>query len=227
MTTQIIPVFCNEKNMANYAYIINSPNTTIIIDAAEAKPIIDKLEQLHLTPTHILTTHYHFDHVGGNTELKRKYKLKIIAPKEEFSAVPDADIPAAEDTPLQINDLTFEVINAPGHTLGHILYYLKKEKALFTGDILFNLCIGGLFEGTPSQMKQTLQKIKTLPDDTLIFPGHEYTRAAITPELIANPHFAPYLQKMIAREKGEFAPTTLAEEKSFNPYLTSNIPTDL
>lgn len=227
MTTQIIPVFCNEKNMANYAYIVHNADTTIIIDAAEAQPIIDKLEQFNLVPTHILTTHHHFDHIGGNTTLKQKYNLEIIAPEKEFSAVPEADIPASENTPLIINTLSFKVINAPGHTLGHILYYLPKEHALFTGDTLFNLCIGGLFEGTPIQMMQTLEKIKQLPNETLIFPGHEYTRSSLTPELITNPDFAAYLQKMLARERGEKAPATLAEEKQFNPYLKDNILTNL
>jgi len=222
MTVRIIPVFCNEKNMANYAYILTTPNTTIIIDAAEATPIINELEKQNLAPTHILTTHHHYDHVGGNVALKQKYNLKIVAPAKEFSKVPAADIKAEESIPLTIGDLTFDVIAAPGHTLGHVLYYLKSENMLFTGDVLFNLCVGGLFEGTIDQMAKSLEKIKALPDTTLIFPGHEYTRAALTPNLISNPNFAPYLEKMLKREKGELAPTTLGEEKQFNPYLTSD-----
>lgn len=222
MSIRITPVFCNEKNMANYAYIIKSPNATVIIDAAEANPIIKELEKQQLTPTHILTTHHHYDHVGGNIALKEKYNLKIVAPAEEFSKVPGADIAAKEDEPLTVGDLIFDIIAAPGHTLGHILYYLKDENMLFTGDILFNLCVGGLFEGTPAQMAKSLEKIKNLPDTTLIFPGHEYTREALTPNLISNPNFAPYLEKMFKREKGELAPATLLEEKQFNPYLSDN-----
>jgi len=222
MTVRIIPVFCNEKNMANYAYIITNPNTTIIIDAAEATPIIEELEKQNLTPTHILTTHHHYDHVGGNVALKQKYNLKIVAPAKEFSKVPAADIKAEENVPLTVGDLTFDIIAAPGHTLGHVLYYLKSENMLFTGDVLFNLCVGGLFEGTPSQMAKSLEKIKALPDATLIFPGHEYTRAALTPSLVTNPDFAPYLEKMFKREQGNLAPSTLWEEKQFNPYLISD-----
>lgn len=222
MSIDVIPVFCNEKNMANYAYIVTTNQTTILIDAAESSPIITKLEQLNLKPSHILITHHHFDHVGGNTVLKQKYKLKIIAPEKEFSLVPEADIAASENDPIIINDLTFNIIDAPGHTLGHILYYLKDENMLFTGDVLFNLCIGGLFEGTITQMSQTLKKIKKLPDNTLIFPGHEYTRSAITPDLISAPNFNNYIHKMLQRENGELAPTTLAEEKQFNPYLASD-----
>ena len=105
--------------------------------------------------------------------------------------------------PLLLNNMKFTVINAPGHTLGHVLYYLPDGKMLFTGDVLFNLCIGGLFEGTPQQMFATLQKIKALPDDTEIFPGHEYTRACLSPRFKETPDFAAYLQKMVQREHGE------------------------
>lgn len=221
MSVEIIPVFCNDSNMANYAYLIKEEQSRhcIIIDAAEARPIIAELQRLDLTPTHILTTHHHFDHVGGNSELKQKYNLQIIAPKDEFELVPDADIGVTEGEDLNIGNLHFDIINAPGHTLGHIMYYLKPANALFTGDVLFNLSVGGLFEGTPEQMHLSLDKIKALPDNTLIFPGHEYTRACITPNLLNLPDFKAYLEKMQLREQGSLAPATLAEEKKFNPYL--------
>jgi len=221
MNTQIIPVFCNDNNMANYAYLIKEQqsNDCLIIDAAESRPIIEELNKLSLKPTHILTTHHHFDHVGGNMELKQKYDLKIIAPQDEFDNVPGADIPAIENTPIKIGNLKFDVIKVPGHTLGHVLYHLAEVPALFTGDTLFNLCIGGLFEGNPDQMATSLNKIKKLDNNTLIFPGHEYTRSAITKDLLNKPGFEQYLQKMYQREQGNLAPSTLKEEKQFNPYL--------
>lgn len=229
MTPQIIPVFCNENNMANYAYLIHLPNSKecIIIDASEAKPIINKLNETGLNPTHILTTHHHFDHVGGNLTLKEKYNLKIIAPKDEFTTVPGADIPADEENPIKINQIDFRVIKTPGHTLGHVLYYLENSSALFTGDTLFNLAIGGLFEGTPAQMISSLKKIKSLDDNTLIFPGHEYTRSCITQDMLEQKGFDTYIQKMLLREQGNLAPATLKEEKSFNPYLKHNTLTDI
>lgn len=229
MNAEIIPIFCNDSNMANYAYLIKEPQSSncVIIDAAETRPILETLNKLSLTPTHILTTHHHFDHVGGNLDLKQKYKLKIIAPKDEFDKVPGADTTATEDTPIKIDNLEFNVLKTPGHTLGHVLYYLKNNHALFTGDTLFNLCIGGLFEGTPSQMIKSLNKIKTLDDNTLIFPGHEYTRSAITREMLNQEGFEQYLQKMYQREQGILAPSTLEEEKQFNPYLKAKTPTDL
>ena len=128
---------------------------------------------------------------------------------------------------FKIDNLEFDVLKTPGHTLGHVLYYLKNNHALFTGDTLFNLCIGGLFEGTPSQMIKSLNKIKTLDNNTLIFPGHEYTRSAITREMLNQEGFEQYLQKMYQREQGILAPSTLEEEKQFNPYLKAKTPTDL
>lgn len=225
MECEIIPVFCNEKNMANYAYIVcdKNRNTIIVIDAAEASPVIRTLEKQALRPTHILTTHHHFDHVEGNLSLKERYGLKIVAPEKEFTQIPGADIPAREGTTLTVGSLNFSVIGAPGHTLGHVLYHLPDEKKLFTGDTLFNLCIGGLFEGTPKQMFASLKKIKSLPEETEIFPGHEYTRAALPCDSAAdnknNILWNGYLQKMYRRERGILAPATLKEEKLFNPYM--------
>lgn len=226
MTIKIIPVLCNEKHMANYAYILvdEMTNFSIIIDAAEANPIIRKLEELKLTPSYILTTHHHFDHVEGNETLKQKYNLKIIAPQKEFDKVPAADIAAIPNEPIKLGNFEILPMSASGHTHGHLLYYLKQENLLFTGDVLFNCCIGGLFEGTPEEMFNSLQTIKNLPEKTLIFPGHEYTRSCLPQHAFEKPLFQTYIKKMLRRENGELAPTTLAEEKEFNPYL---IPTNL
>ena len=225
MTTIITPVLCNEKNMANYAYKINKENSkkAIIIDAAEEKPILNYLKKQNLTPTHIITTHHHFDHVEGNLGLKEKYNLKIIAPIDEFDKVPGADIKASDNTLLTINEIEILPILAKGHTNGHMIYYIKELEALFTGDVLFNLCVGGLFEGTPHQMFESLNKIKSLPNNTKIFPGHEYTRSCIEQSMLKLPNFDVYLQKMYQREQQKLCPTTIDEEKQFNPYLKETI----
>ncbi len=224
MSIKLFPVLCNEKNMANYAYILNDTQSkqTLIIDAAEPDPIISKLEELNLTPSYILTTHHHFDHVGANETLKQKYNLQIIAPEKEFSKIPAADKAARNGEIIRIGSLEITPISAAGHTNGHLLYYIPKEKMLFTGDVLFNCCVGGLFEGTPAEMFESLQKIKALPDETLIFPGHEYTRSCLPPQAFNHPEFQLYLQKMLSREQGNTAPATLAEEKQFNPYLQAD-----
>ena len=217
----IYPVFCNQKNMANYSYIINPINTdqAIIIDAAEATPIIDALTQRALTPTHIITTHHHFDHVEGNLTLKEKYNLQILAPVLEFDKIPGADIPITPQQDFTLHNITFTPYEAKGHTNGHLIYYIQEDDSLFTGDVLFNLCIGGLFEGTPKEMQQTLQTIKQFPNKTKIYPGHEYTAHSITRQMVQDPKFLPYLEKLKKRQQKELAPTTLEEEKLFNPYL--------
>ena len=224
MITNITPVLCNQKKMANYAYILHnsSSSNAIIIDAAEEQPITQALETLKLTPTHIITTHHHFDHVEGNLALKERYDLSILAPIDEFDKIPGATTAIHPNQDFTINNITFHPIKAKGHTNGHQLYYIPKLEALFTGDVLFNLCIGGLFEGTPQQMFETLQTIKALPDNTKIFPGHEYTQHSITKDMIEKPNFAPYLEKLYSRLQGNLAPSTLQEEKLFNPYLIAN-----
>ncbi len=220
MNLNLIPVLCNQKNMENYAYILHDDiGSSIVIDAAETEPVVSRLEELNLKPSYILTTHHHFDHVGGNLDLKEKYKLKIIAPEEEFDKVPGADIPARDGVPLPVNFCTVTPFLTPGHTNGHVIYYIKETESLFTGDVLFNLCIGGLFEGTPEQMFESLQKIKSFPDNTKIFPGHEYTRSCLANMSCKTPEAENYIRKMLIREQGGVAPALLKEEKSCNPYL--------
>jgi len=128
-------------------------------------------------------------------------------------------MPVSDNEKIEINNIIFQVLEAPGHTNGHVLYYIPKENLLFTGDVLFNLCVGGLFEGGPDEMFTSLQKIKLLPDETLILPGHEYTHAGISQRLLQEPAFQPYLKKFLERQQGMFSPSTLKEEKTFNPYL--------
>lgn len=221
MSLNLTPVFCNEKHMANYAYILHDSQTNeaAIIDAAESRPILQKLEELKLTPSYILTTHHHFDHVEGNIALKEKFNLKIIAPEYEFDKIPGADISAKDASPISLGFCEITPILTPGHTQGHVVYYIPKENYLFTGDVLFNLCIGGLFEGTAEEMFNSLQKIKNLPNNTHVFPGHEYTRSCLSGICCPPTETESYIQKMLIRENGGIAPVSLQEEKRCNPYL--------
>lgn len=224
MSLIINPVLCRKGTMNNYAYIIvdNHTQKTAVIDASEAHPVIEKLETLHLKPEYILTTHHHFDHVGGNQKLKDMFQAKIIAPDLEKDKIEGVDITLSDGESFTLGQTTFMAIAAPGHTMGHMLYYVPDDKVLFTGDVLFNLSIGGLFEGTPQQMWQTLQKIKQLPDDVDFYPGHEYTQHSLAQ--IARNGSQPaqiYLQLAISRlQQGlPVAPVKLGLEKQCNPYL--------
>ena len=124
----------------------------------------------------ILNTHHHFDHIGGNEALKKKYDSKILAFKNDKNRIPGIDKDLEENQEFKIGNLNFTTIFIPGHTKGHIAFYLKKEKVLFAGDTLFSLGCGRVFEGTYEEMFQSLKKLISLPDETKVYCGHEYTR---------------------------------------------------
>lgn len=221
MSLSIYPVLCNAGFMDNYAYLLVDDTTGIsaVVDAAEEQAIIDFCEKKNIVPQFILTTHHHEDHTNANLALKKRYGLKIAGSAIEKNLIDDLDIPLEDGDIFKLGETQARIILAAGHTNGHILWYFEKEKALFTGDVLFNLCIGGLFEGTPEQMWQSLQKIKALPDDVRFYPGHEYT--SLTPAALQNPAFVPYLQFLENCRRNNLPPVgnMLGLEKQCNPYL--------
>ena len=234
MSLKIYTILCRAGSMDNYSYIlIDEPSgTCAVVDPSEPAPIIAKLEQLNCRPQYILNTHHHFDHTDGNLELKNLYNAKVVGNQYDAARIPGFDIGVKPGKTFSLGTSTAEIIDVSAHTQNHILYYFKDAKALFTGDTLFNLCIGGLFEGTPEQMFAALQKIKALPDDTLFYPGHEYT-AFGAPEarrqLPGSPELAAYLEHAARRlNLGEPAgPVTLGVEKQCNPYLLAETAKDL
>jgi len=173
MRIQIIP--CLQDNYT-YLVIDEKNNTACVIDPSEANPVIKYLEKNKIKLKFILNTHHHYDHVGGNQKLKEKYGASIIGYKEDKERIPGIDI-FVDDQETWINE-NFEakVIHVPGHTLGHICFYFTKEESIFTGDTLFSLGCGRIFEGTYSQMFNSLMRLKKLPQNTKIFCGHEYTK---------------------------------------------------
>lgn len=233
MPLQIYPVLCRAGQMDNYSYILADDATaaTAVIDPSEAAPIIAELERLGRAPDYILNTHHHFDHTDDNLALKEKYGAKVVANEQDKNRIPGFDIGVRPGETFMLGDSAAQIIDASAHTQGHILWYFPKDKALFTGDTLFNLCIGGLFEGTPEQMFQALQKIKRLPDDTLFYPGHEYTPHGAHDAFAfnnGNPDIRNYLAKADANLKQGLpaGPFTLAEEKRCNPYLRAQTLTE-
>lgn len=223
---QVYPVLCRAGYMDNYAYIImdEDSRTTAVIDPSEAAPVIAKCAELNLKPQFILNTHHHFDHVDGNLELKEKYGAQIVCNTADIHRIKDTDIGIAPGEIFDLGNSAAEIIDVSAHTQGHILYYFKKDKILFTGDTLFNLCIGGIFEGTPEQMFTALSKIKALPDDVLFYPGHEYTMGGAMFAFQYN-HGNDDIKNYLARARTRLAeglpvaPVTLGEEKRCNPYL--------
>ena len=161
----------------NYSYLIidESNLNACVVDPSEAKPIIDVIESNKINLKYILNTHHHFDHVGGNKELKKKYDVNVIGFRGDKDHIPEIDT-FVDDLEIWKKD-SFEakIYHIPGHTTGHIAFHFFKEKKIFTGDTLFSLGCGKIFEGTYEQMFNSLKKIKALPKDTEIYCGHEYT----------------------------------------------------
>ena len=161
----------------NYAYILinNNSKTVGVIDPSESLPIISFLNKKNLKLNYILNTHHHFDHVGGNIELKKKYNAKIVGYEGDKHRIPGIDITLKNNEEWIFGDSKVKILHIPGHTLGHICFFFEKEKAAFTGDTLFSLGCGRIFEGSHKQMLTSLNKIKKLPKKTKIYCGHEYT----------------------------------------------------
>ena len=172
MKIQVIP--CLQDN---YAYIIidEANKTACVIDPSESEPVINFLEKNNIELKFILNTHHHYDHVGGNQELKEKYEAKIIGFKGDKDRIPGIDFLVNDQENWKQGNFEAKIIHIPGHTLGHICFYFYKENSAFTGDTLFSLGCGRIFEGTYLQMYNSLKKLKMLPENTKIFCGHEYT----------------------------------------------------
>ena len=173
MEIKIIP--CLQDN---YSYLIidKENNTACVIDPSEAEPVIRYLENNKIKLKFILNTHHHYDHVGGNQELKRKYNASIIGYRGDKERIPEIDILINDQETWIHENFEAKIIYIPGHTLGHICFYFYKEESVFTGDTLFSLGCGKIFEGTYSQMFDSLMKLKKLPVNTKIYCGHEYTK---------------------------------------------------
>ena len=172
MRVEIIP--CLQDN---YSYIIIDESNKIacVIDPSEAKPIIKFVEKENINLKYILNTHHHFDHIGGNKDLKKKYNSIVIGFKDDANRIPAVDILLKDNQIWKGDNFEAKIMHIPGHTTGHISFHFFKEKFIFTGDTLFSLGCGKIFEGTYQDMFNSLEKIKKLPQDTRIYCGHEYT----------------------------------------------------
>jgi hydroxyacylglutathione hydrolase len=172
MIVEIIP--CLQDN---YSYLIIDENNknACVIDPSEAKPVIDLVERKNINLRYILNTHHHYDHIGGNEELKKKYNSKIVGYKGDSKRIPGINVLLDNNQVWKSDNFEAKIIHIPGHTTGHISFHFFNEKIIFTGDTLFSLGCGKIFEGTYLEMFESLIKIKSLPEDTKIYCGHEYT----------------------------------------------------
>ena len=210
----------------NFSYLIKDEQTSIvaIVDPSEFGPCDKKIKQKYKKLDFIMNTHHHFDHVGGNTELKKKYGSKILGFEKDKKRIPEIDILLKDGQEFKIGNLNFKTIFIPGHTLGHVAFYFEKEKVVFTGDTLFSLGCGRVFEGTYQQMFDSLNKIKSLPKDTQIYCGHEYTKNNLNFCLKFNPNNDNLKDKgklieAKIRDKKPTIPSTLKDEIQTNIFL--------
>ena len=161
----------------NYSYLVieKETNTVSIIDPSDFDAC-DEVIKKHNKLDYILNTHHHVDHVDGNLKLKKKYNSKILGFEGDKDRIPGIDILLKDGQYFKIGELNFEVIYIPGHTKGHVAYYFEKQKIVFSGDTLFSLGCGRVFEGTFDEMFNSLNKLKKLPPETKVYCGHEYTK---------------------------------------------------
>ena len=162
----------------NYSFVVQDTvtNTIAVVDPSEFEPINNFIEKKLKKIDYIFNTHHHFDHTGGNLALQKKYKVKIVGSKKDEKRIPGINIKLSHNENFKLGSVDFKIFIIPGHTSGHICFYAKNEKIIFTGDTLFSLGCGRIFEGTHLEMLTSLNLIKKLPTDTQIYCGHEYTQ---------------------------------------------------
>ena len=214
----------------NYSYLIfeEETNTVSIVDPSEfvsCDKVIQKYEKLD----YILNTHHHTDHVDGNIELKKKYNSKIIGYFGDKDRIPGIDILLKDSQNQKIGNLVFKTIFIPGHTKGHIAFYFRDKKIIFTGDTLFSLGCGRVFEGTHADMFNSLNKLKILPTETKVYCGHEYTKSNLDFCLAYDAQNTFLKEKAIDIQKKlnsnlPTIPSILGQEIKTNIFLRCNDP---
>jgi hydroxyacylglutathione hydrolase len=223
---ELIPVLRD-----NYVYLIryDASGTCAAVDPSVAKPVLAALDRLGWQLTHILNTHHHHDHVGGNLELNRATGCTIVGHARDAERIPGLDVAVHDGGSVALGPTQATVIDVSGHTVGHIAYWFAEHAALFCGDTLFSLGCGRLFEGTPAMMWASLGRLRALPDETRVYCGHEYTESNAQFALTLDPDNAA-LQARAAEVRALRArglptlPSTMAVERATNPFLRADAP---
>lgn len=210
----------------NYGYLLLDHTTgqTAVVDPSEAGPVLKVLADRQLKLNFILNTHHHFDHVGGNVELKKETGCQVICSHTDKVRIAGADIEVSEGDNLYVGSARAIVMEIPGHTVGHVAYYFPEQQVVFVGDTLFSLGCGKLFEGTPMQMWNSLRRLADLPPQTKVYCGHEYTLANSRFALHLDPH-NPALKDYVhhVQDKRRLGlstiPSTIEIEVEANPFM--------
>ena len=210
----------------NYACIIRDEqaNLTAVVDPSEAGPVLRILREKGWALNCIFTTHHHPDHTGGNRELKAETGCRIYGYAGDTHRIPCIDVKLQDGEHFTFGDETIEVLYIPGHTLGHIAYHFTQSRWVFCGDTLFSLGCGRLFEGSPEQMFASLKRLGSLPGETLMFCGHEYTEANGDFAITVEPENRELMERIgqvraLRRDGLPTIPSTIASEMACNPFI--------
>jgi hydroxyacylglutathione hydrolase len=213
----------------NYAYLVSDPDEGVcaVVDPSEPEPVRKALGARGLRLTHILNTHHHFDHTGGNLPLKEEFGAVIVGPEKDRDRIPGIDIGVSEAAPWRLGTHAARILEIPAHTRAHIAFAFENDEAVFTGDTLFAMGCGRLFEGTPQMMWNSLSKLMRLEGNTAVYCGHEYTltngRFALTLEPGNEQLQSRVAEVQRLREKSlPTIPSTIDLEQRTNPFLRPN-----
>jgi hydroxyacylglutathione hydrolase len=216
----------------NYIYLIHDPDSgdTAVVDPALAQPVLDTLHEKGWQLKFILNTHHHWDHIGGNLDIKAKTGCRIIASDADRNRIPGIDIAVTEGDSIALGRHQARIIFTPGHTSGHIVYHFAEDELLFCGDTLFVMGCGRLFAGRAVNLGHSLKKINGWPEQTQISGGHEYTQKNGRFALSVEPDNQQLQQKMakvdqLRAMQQPTVPSTIAEELATNPFFREDNPT--
>lgn len=213
----------------NYIFVLMKDDKTAVVDPGEAGPVIDFLTKEERKLDLILNTHHHGDHIAGNAALIKKYGAQLVGPRAEKSRISGMKKTVGEGDVVKFAGSRARVFETPGHTTGHIAFHFAEDGVLFCGDTLFALGCGRVFEGTPAQMWESLKKLRSLPDETMCYCGHEYTQGNAGFASSIEPKNAALKRRVVdilrTRSQGlATIPFQLGEDKATNPFLRADSP---
>jgi hydroxyacylglutathione hydrolase len=215
----------------NYAYLLHDPADGLcaVVDPTEPEPVTRALAARGLKPSHILNTHHHFDHTGGNIALKENFGAVVVGPEKDRERIPALDVGVTESAPWKFGSHSARILEIPAHTRAHIAFAFEDEDIVFTGDTLFAMGCGRLFEGTPQMMWTSLSKLMQLKDSMRIYCGHEYTLSNGRFALTLEPDNTDLQTRMreVEAQRAQSQPTipsNMALEKKTNPFLRPDSP---
>ncbi len=226
MSIEIVTVACRSDN---YAFLVRAGERTALVDAPEAEPIVAALSERGWSLDEVWITHHHADHVEGLAGLRSAHPgLSVTGARRDAHRLPKLDREVGDGDAFQFQGHAVNVMDASGHTVGHVAFHVPDAAAVFTADSLMALGCGRLFEGTPEMMWTTLSALTSLPDDTVVYSGHEYTAANARFALTIEPDNEALKRRAAdieaARAEGRYTvPSTLSEERATNPFLRASL----